>query len=63
MKVGGLNVKTVKVEEDVRAIREEMIGVEGRLGEKLQNVEKSVSDIKTLLEHLVKSHIPQHIEE
>ena len=60
--MGGLSVKTVKVEEDVRAVREEMIGVEGRLGERLLTVEKNVSAIKSLLEHLVKSKT-EHAEE
>ena len=54
-RVEGVGVKTVKVEEDVRVVREEMGGLEGRLGERLQAVEKSLSDIKSLLEQLNKS--------
>ena len=53
LKVEGLGVKAVKVEEDVRAVREEVGGVEGRLGERLQAVEKSLSEVKSLLEQLV----------
>ena len=47
--MGGLSVKTVKVEEDVRAVREEMIEVKGKMLERFQSVEKSVSEIKALL--------------
>ena len=55
MKVEGLGVKTVKVEEDVRVVREEVGGVERKLGDRLQAVEKSLSELKVLLEQLVKS--------
>ena len=55
LKVEGLGVKAVKVEEDVRGVREEVGGVEGRLGDRLQAVEKSLSELKALLEQLVKS--------
>ena len=48
-------MKTVKVEEDVRVVREEVGGTEGRLGERLQAVEKNLSELKTLLEQLVKT--------
>ena len=53
MKVGGLSVKTVKVEEDVRTAREEIAGIEGRVGERLEKVEKSIFEVKTLLEQLI----------
>ena len=59
MKVSGLDVKTIKVEEEVRAVRKEMIGAR----ERLQIVEKSTYEVKILLEHLMKSHIPKHLEE
>ena len=55
MKVEGLGVKTVKVDEDVRVMREEVGGVERKLGDRLQAVEKSLSELKVLLEQLVKS--------
>ena len=55
MKVEGLGVKTVKVEEDVRVVREEVGGVERKLGDRLQAVEKSLSELKVLLEQLVQS--------
>lgn len=48
-------MKTVKVEEDVRVVREEVGGAEGRLGERLQAVEKNLSELKALLEQLVKT--------
>ena len=54
-RVEGVGVKTVKVEEDVRVVREEMGGLEWRLGERLQAVEKSLSNLKSLLEQLNKS--------
>ena len=50
-----MGVKMVKVEEDVRVVREEVGGVEGRLGDRLQAVEKSLCKVKTLLQQLVKS--------
>ena len=50
-----MGVKMVKVEEDVRMVREEVGGVEGRLGERLQAVEKSLCEVKTFLQQLVKS--------
>ena len=50
-----LGVKMVKVEEDVRAVRGEVGGVEGRLGERLQAVEKSLFEVKRLLKQLNKS--------
>ena len=54
-RVESVGVKMVKVEEDVRVVREEVGGVEGRLGERLQEVEKSLCEVKTLLQQLVKS--------
>ena len=54
-RVESVGVKMVKVEEDVRVVREEVGGVEGRLGERLQAVEKSLCEVKTLLQQLVKS--------
>ena len=53
--VESVGVKMVKVEEDVRVVREEVGGVEGRLGDRLQAVEKSLCEVKTLLQQLVKS--------
>ena len=50
-----MGVKMMKVEEDVRVVREEVGGVEGRLGDRLQAVEKSLCEVKTLLQQLVKS--------
>ena len=62
VKVSELSVKTVKVEEDVRGVREEVGGCEGRLNEKLQSVEKSVSEIKGLLEQLISTKTGQNDE-
>lgn len=53
VRVEGLSVKTVKVEEDVRMVRDEVGGVEGRLCERLQKVEKNLQEVKSLLEQLV----------
>ena len=50
-----MGVKMVKVEEDVRVVREEVGGAEGRLGDRLQAVEKCLCEVKTLLQQLVKS--------
>ena len=50
-----MGVKTVKVDEDVRVMREEVGGGERKLGDRLQAVEKSLSELKVLLEQLVKS--------
>ena len=54
-RVESVGVKVVKVEEDVRVVREEVGGVEWRLGDRLQAVEKSLCEVKTLLQQLVKS--------
>ena len=54
-RVESVGVKMVKVEEDVRVVREEVGGAEGRLGDRLQAVEKSLCEVKTLLQQLVKS--------
>lgn len=51
--VEGLSVKTVKVEEDVRVVRGEMHGMEGRLEERIQPMEKNLEEVKILLEKLV----------
>lgn len=51
--VEGLSVKTVKVEEDVRIAREEVHGMEGRLEERIQPMEKNLEEVKILLEKLV----------
>lgn len=51
--VEGLNVKTVKVEEDVRVVREEVHGMEGKLEERIQPMEKNLEEVKILLEKLV----------
>ena len=50
--VKGLRMKTLKVEEDVRAVRDE---VEGRLGETLHSAEKHLCEVRSLLEQLTKS--------
>ena len=55
VRVEGLSVKTLKVEEDVRTVRDEVGGVEGRLGERLHSVEKHLLEVKSLLEQLTKS--------
>ena len=55
VKAEGLRVKMVKVEEDVRAVRDEVGGVEGRLGDRLLKVEQSLHEVKSLLEQLVAS--------
>ena len=54
-RVESVGVKMMKVEEDVRVVREEVGGAEGRLGDRLQAVEKSLCEVKTLLQQLVKS--------
>ena len=54
VKAEGLRVKMVKV-EDVRAVRDEVGGVEGRLGDRLLKVEQSLHEVKILLEQLVAS--------
>lgn len=51
--VEGLGVKTLKVEEDVRVVREEVHGMEGKLEERMQPVEKNLEEVKILLEELV----------
>ena len=51
----GLRVKMVKVEEDVRVVRDEVGGMEGRLGDRLLKVEQSLHEVKSLLEQFVAS--------
>lgn len=54
-RVEGLSLKAVKVEEDVRSVKEDVGGVEGRIGDRLQTLEKSLAEVKVLLEQLVKN--------
>ena len=49
-RVEGLTEKTMKVEEDLRAVRDEV----GRVAGRMQEVEKDMKEIKSLLECLVK---------
>ena len=46
-------MKMVKVEEDVRAVRDDVGGVKGRLGDRLLKVEESLHKVRGLLEQLV----------
>ena len=59
VKVEGLRVKTAKVEEDMKVVRGEVGGVEGRLGARLQEVEKCLREVKGILEQLVNSNNSQ----
>lgn len=49
-RVEGLTEKTMKVEEDLRAVKDEV----GRVVGRMQEVEKDMKEIKDLLECLVK---------